>query len=414
MQALSEGLVRRGEQVTVLTSRARSSVELYRPNRETTPLPDREHINGVEVRRVGINHSLRTFLFNRAARIRGWTRLRPLLLDQEVMDMLQLGPLSPGVCREILRFRPDVVLTLNAFYATGYFSYVMKKLYGYPWVLIPSLYMGTDLQHRHHGPTLKRLLTAADLVIALTEFEKHVLIERGCDDQRIVVVGVGTDPAAFHPPRREPFRQRHHLTDEPIVLFLGRRSPGKGIDTLIDAMPTVWQTHPRARLVLAGMPEVGSNFGSLEEAKLRALTATERAKVILVDHFSQTEKAEIYGACDLFAMPAQGESFGIVYLEAWASSRPIIACRGFAPSSYIEEGKDGLLVAYGNSHEVAAAIVKLLESKALRDDLGKNGRQKVLEHYTWDIVVERVHRAYVRLLERKRRSHRLLNVRPWS
>jgi len=126
LQALSEGLVRRGERVTVLTSRASSSVEFYRPKREATPLPEREHINGVEVRRLDINHSLRTFLFNTADQIRGWARLRSLLLDQEVMDMLLLGPLTSGMCREIVRVRPDAVLTLNAFYATGYLSYVVK------------------------------------------------------------------------------------------------------------------------------------------------------------------------------------------------------------------------------------------------------------------------------------------------
>ena len=96
-------------------------------------------------------------------------------------------------------------------------------------------------------------------------------------------------------------------------------------------------------------------------------------------------------------MPSNVDTFGTVYLEAWACGKPVIACKDCPPSSFIEDGKDGLLVKYGDKYELASSISKLLNSKEMRIKLGKNGREKVLRYYTWDIVTKRIREEYYRL-----------------
>ncbi len=105
-------------------------------------------------------------------------------------------------------------------------------------------------------------------------------------------------------------------------------------------------------------------------------------------------------ATDLFAMPSRIDSFGIVYLEAWAYGVPVIGCRAGGVPDVIDDGQDGVLVDYGDEAGLATAIEGLLADPERRRAMGRQGRAKVEAHYTWD----RIYRGLAAVYQELRRS----------
>jgi glycosyltransferase involved in cell wall biosynthesis len=179
------------------------------------------------------------------------------------------------------------------------------------------------------------------------------------------------------------FRDRHGTKDAPVVTYLGRKVPYKGIETLIDAMPLVWQRNPGARLALVG-PR--SAFSPALRARIEALGAPCSHNVITIDDCGDREKSEILSATDVLVLPSRFESFGIVLLEAWSHGKPVIGCRDSPPGEVIANGVDGLLHDHGDSVGLAEAIVRFLENPRLREACGENGRRKLYGRYRWEVV----------------------------
>ena len=86
--------------------------------------------------------------------------------------------------------------------------------------------------------------------------------------------------------------------------------------------------------------------------------------------------------CTLFALPSWYEGLGCVYLEAMSAERPAIACRGQGIEEVISHGENGWLVQPNNLDDLTNALQKLLSDQPLREKLGCNGRQTVLQGYT--------------------------------
>lgn len=394
---ISERLVELGERLTVFTADALTREDFFDPNHSKTYLPLEETTKGVDVKRFPINHKLNNFLFKIMPKIRGGYRLRKLIF-KDAIEMLKYGPFIPKMIWGIVKLKPDIVLAQTAYYATTYFCYLAKKIYNFKLVLIPSIQIPTiqTASKWLENTTVYKILKSSDLVISLTNYEKEFLIKKGIDEKKISVIGCGVDPLKFTRANGINFKNRYNLNNEPIVAYIGRRSKEKNIEGLIDAMRIVWKSIPNAKLVLAGAKN--SSYEAIERNKINCLDINERKKIISVDAYSKEEKPDIFAACDVFAMPSNVESFGIVYLEAWLCGKPVIACKDSPPSTLIDNGEDGLLVKYGNKYELATAILKLLNDKKMRMELGEEGKKKVLREYTWDIIARKIRKQYYKLV----------------
>ena len=181
------------------------------------------------------------------------------------------------------------------------------------------------------------------------------------------------------------------------MAFVARKAAGKGAEDLIDGMKVVWKEIPSACLIVAGARD-GAHAQRVKE-RIRTARQGQDGTIIDIDDFPEEEKPEIFAACDVFVMASNTDSFGIVYLEAWASGKPVVACRGTPQEGIIDDATDGLLVEYGNGRELAGAILRLLADPALRLRLGENGRRKVLANYTWQRVATQVRDEYRKLVQ---------------
>ena len=128
------------------------------------------------------------------------------------------------------------------------------------------------------------------------------------------------------------------------------------------------------------------------------LAPHEKDRVIYLQNFKEDEKADLFAACDIFAYPSWNESFGIVFLEAWAAGKPVVGCRAGAIPTVVSDGEDGLLVPPRDPDSLGIALLRLLNSDDLRRRLGRNGQNKVRQVYTWENVTRRWRELYEKVL----------------
>jgi glycosyltransferase involved in cell wall biosynthesis len=185
------------------------------------------------------------------------------------------------------------------------------------------------------------------------------------------------------------------LGNDPVLLVLGRQSKLKRLDTVIEAMPHIWAQQPNARLLMAG---ARTHYSARLDEQIAALPPAQQAQITLVNDFPESEKPDLLAAADLLVHPSGNESFGIVFVEAWAAGKPVIGADVGALASLIAEGKDGLLFHFGDAANLAQKVGQLLAQPAQRAALGAAGREKVLANYTWEIVADRVRQVYADLL----------------
>jgi glycosyltransferase involved in cell wall biosynthesis len=159
--------------------------------------------------------------------------------------------------------------------------------------------------------------------------------------------------------------------DEPTVLAVAHMYPRKSLDVLLRALallPDRWQ-HLHLRLVGVGP----------EEQRLRA--AARRLglgrRVTFLGHVSRARLAAEYRSCTLFCLPSRQEGFGIVFLEAMAAGKAVVACRAGAVPEVVRHGETGVLVGPADPAALADAITQLLDNPAQRAALGAAGLEHV-------------------------------------
>jgi D-alanyl-D-alanine dipeptidase len=163
------------------------------------------------------------------------------------------------------------------------------------------------------------------------------------------------------------------------------------VDTVIRALPRVLQTVPDAVYVVAGD---GPDADYLE-ALARAEGVDDH--VIFAGRLSWEHLRACYTAAQVFALPARQadpdvEGFGIVFLEANACETPVIGARTGGIPDAIADGQSGLLVPPDHPEALAEALVRLLSDPERASEMGRQGRRRVLDGFTWSHAAERIAR----------------------
>ena len=169
-----------------------------------------------------------------------------------------------------------------------------------------------------------------------------------------------------------------------MVLFLGQKYRYKNIAALLGAAPLVWERLPNARFVFAGPRTRYSRrvFGSV----------TDR-RVVELPSVGLQEKTDALAACDLLCLPSSQESFGGVFVEAWMMGKPVIGARIPAVSEVISDGVDGLLTD-PSAPAIAEKVLALLQDRRAAAAMGRAGRAKATERFTWERIAAVVDGAY--------------------
>jgi glycosyltransferase involved in cell wall biosynthesis len=230
-----------------------------------------------------------------------------------------------------------------------------------PLVVQPAMHPG----HWGDRPLDADLYRRADAVIAFTRGEAERIASLGVAADRVRIVPGSVDP----PPASDPgrFRRRHGI-EGPIVLFVGRKTPDKGIDRLLAAWPAIRAAHPAATLVLIGPAWNGPSA-----------LADPTSGIVDIADASEQEKHDALAACDLLCLPSTGESFCIAVFEAWWHGKPAVVSDLPALRESVETVRGGSLVV-PEPGPIAEAVVALLRDPALRHAMGARGRALAAEH----------------------------------
>src|SRR3954462_9123531 len=200
----------------------------------------------------------------------------------------------------------------------------------------------------------------------------------------------GVDVDVFTPAADgDEIRRRHGLGDAPVVVCVSRLVARKGQDVLVAGWPRVLERHPDARLLLVG--------GGPGEASLRRAIASRELErsVVLTGPVAAPDLPAHYAAGDVFAMPCRTrrggldvEGLGMVFLEAAACGRPVVAgTSGGAPET-VREGVTGHVVDPRSPAAVAATIADLLDDPARAAAMGAAGRAWVEERWSWTTIAQ--------------------------
>ncbi len=237
----------------------------------------------------------------------------------------------------------------------------------------------------------KEGLEACDAVVAVSqEMRRDILKCYDIPSSRVTVIHNGVDPQKYHPSDGSRSVSNFGIRT-PFVLYVGRLSRQKGIFDLLEAMD--YLPEDTNLVLVTGKPDTEG----LEEELRRALSDV-RHVVWIPEMLGDRDLVGLYNEAAVFACPSIYEPFGIINLEAMACETPVVATRVGGIKEVVVDRETGLLVPPGDPTKLGRAITKLLEDPGLAARMGKKGRRRVLEHFTWDRIAERTLKLYRSLI----------------
>jgi len=245
----------------------------------------------------------------------------------------------------------------------------------------------------------RRIVAAADRLVAANAIERNGLVAAyGADAARVAVIPCGVDTDLFTPGDPAAARAALGLDPGPLLLYVGRIAPIKGLETLLDAVGCLRGAGTPAHLAVIGGETDEPADGHEADVRRRAAALGLGDAVSFVGAQPQERLRDWYVATDVTVLPSYYESFGMVALEAMACGSPVVASRVGGLQSTVRDGVTGLLVPESDPCALAASITRVLGDGALRWRLGREGQRWAAQH-RWPCVAEAICREYATLAE---------------
>ncbi len=358
-------------------------------------LPTSENMHGIEVYRPKTLDLTSTFFLCVDHELKSWGPNFKFFAD-----VVSYNIMSASQCVNLLiRKHNRIFNIIDAHDWLGIMAGIItKKETGIPLVFhVHSTEVGRSVGRGSH--TIKDIEyeggQVADCVITVSHAMADELVKLGFPHEKIRVCWNGVDPEKYTPlcishEDRMNFRRWYGIADhETMLLFVGRLVTVKGVDKLIRAMPLVLQEFPHTKLVVLGIGDM--------EGELRYIAETLgiRDKIVFKNEFvNETERIKFYAASDMAVFPSLYEPFGIVCTEAMSMAKPVVVgARGTngMREQVISTGdkRCGIHVNPFSPEDIAWGIKQILALPDKGTEMGRLGRERVIETFSWDVVTKR-------------------------
>jgi glycosyltransferase involved in cell wall biosynthesis len=210
----------------------------------------------------------------------------------------------------------------------------------------------------------------------------------------VIPNGVAVDEFRNLPPRLDANRTWPIISNRPLVLFLGRFSPEKGLDILVEAWRLIVKKFPRALLMIAGPDQKGY------KKKIEALIKQRRlnANIFMPGMLDAVHKKMALSRADIYVQPSYSEGFSNAVLEALCSRIPCVVTKGCNFPEISNVGAGAVVEPIADA--LGASLVQLLSlTDKERYEIGEKGQELIIRRYTWDIAARKMLIVYKCILE---------------
>jgi glycosyltransferase involved in cell wall biosynthesis len=241
-------------------------------------------------------------------------------------------------------------------------------------------------------------LSRADAIVGVSDHTARTFVEAGYLPDRVHAIPNAIELSRWDP-WLDPAPGRASLgvpDGAPLILSVARLFRSKGHFELLSALALVKCKYPNVRLAV-----VGSDY-PIDSGTTRML-ADHASKLGISENVvfagQRSDVASLLAACDIFSLPSFEEPFGLVFAEAMAMKRPVVALANGGTPEVVEHDKCGLLSAPGDIDALAANLLRLLDDALLRTQFGEYGRSRVERLFTPQHMALTFAALYARMLE---------------
>lgn len=272
----------------------------------------------------------------------------------------------------------------------GFAGMILKKKYGKP--LVVTIH-GNDLQttlfkNQKCKKAIKQVLKNADRVIVVSNKLKNIAQSKIGIEKKITVINNGLDLKKLLIEKSPVFCK----SDCKTILSVSDLILSKGIDLNLKAFAQLAKKHSQLKYTIIG------DGPEMSHLKRLASRLNLNKNVTFVGQLPHEEVFSYMKSSDIFSLPSWKEGFGIVYLEAMAHGKPVIAVRGEGIEDVVKHGETGLLVKPQDVDSLIEAMEYLLSHPEDARVMGERGSRLVLEQYTWEKNAEKTMDIYNEVL----------------
>ena len=326
-----------------------------------------------------------------------------LINRTHVWFSLKLFFVNTSMSKEIENDKPDIIHTIGLRSFQSIIAWRVSKKLNIPLVVSDQGGLTTHPFLAESGFFLKtlykiqdffikKIINDASVISVANEYEQKIFSSLN-KKSRIKIIRNGVNLKKLV--SKHNFKEKYQINSN-FILFVGRFSKSKGIETLINAFSIVKNELKDSNIHLVIM---GVDFGYQAEMEklIKKLNLSEEIKVI--KNPPRDDVISAYGESEFLVLPSQWELSPLVPLESFAFKKPVISTNSHGIPYTVQNNKNGILVEPENSLELSNAIVKLLNDSELREKLGQSGYNFVNEECNCVSMAKNSLKLYEDILE---------------
>ena len=343
------------------------------PNKFSKKLPRTEKIEKFKINRTHVWFSLKLFFINTSM-------FKQIEKDEpDIIHTIGLRSYQSLIALKISK-KLDIPLIVSD----------QGGLTTHPFLKQSSLFL--RILYKIQNYFIKKIINHATAVSAANEYEKNIFLEINKNsDVHIIRNGVNIQNLVSE----INFKEKYKIKSK-FVLFVGRFSKSKGIETLIHAINKIESDQNFSNTILVIM---GVDFGYEKEMEELISKFNLSKKIMVIKNPPREDVISAYGESEFLILPSQWELSPLVPLESFAFKKPVISTNSHGIPFTVQNNKNGILVEPENPSQLADAINKLLHNDNLRERLGLFGYDFVHEECNCVSMAEKSLKLYELILK---------------
>ena len=288
---------------------------------------------------------------------------------------------NPDIYKQIKNDNPDIIHTIGLRSFQSLMAWFVSKKTNIPLVISDQGGLTTHpflkqsgiffkIIYKIQNFFIKRIISDSSAISAANEYEKEIFLTFNKNSKiKIIRNGVNLKTLVS----QEDFKQKYKI-DNKFILFVGRFSKSKGIETLLHACSIIKNELKSQNISLVIM---GVDFGYQDEMlKLISMLKLDDS-VVVIKNPPRDDVIAAYGQSEFLVLPSYWELSPLVPLESFVFKKPVISTKAHGIPYTVQDKVNGMLVEPDNPNDLSKAIIELLENKVMREKLGLAGYEFV-------------------------------------